>query len=201
MNTKQKDRCVYCGSVAYGKGCKFGPHNTHLHSSDAKKCSYCGSGSFGRGCKLNPTSDLHIHGVQYNSMFKEQIQNFLDNTFLLKELFQKFEKFPCYELGIIDGSGNKIKSPVTEQEINSYSPLTRTILKIKKYLGSKIELLDAQTSLTNHSIPLTESIDHYNKITLYKSKIGDVVNELYKTIDEAKEAGLSIDEIKKLIQA
>jgi hypothetical protein len=38
--------------------------------------------------------------------------------------------------------GDKIKDPVTEQEQLAYSPETKTILKVKKYLGSKLDLIN-----------------------------------------------------------
>ena len=75
VTKQQLSRCMYCGSTSYGKGCRYAPHGVHFHPGDAKKCSYCGSNSFGKGCKLNPFDDLHLHGINYNSMFKESLKN------------------------------------------------------------------------------------------------------------------------------
>jgi hypothetical protein len=201
LNTKQQNRCVFCGSVAYGKGCKFGPHQTHFHTTDSTKCSYCGSTSFGKGCKLNPTSDLHVHGAVFNNMHKEHIQSFLDHRFLIEKLKTDYTKFRCYELGIIDESGNKIKEPVTEEEQNSFSPFVKTLLRIKKYLGPKMDLLDAQHNLSKHSIPITEDMEKYKKLICYRDKIDNVVNELYKVIEEACNDDIPLESIKKLIKA
>jgi hypothetical protein len=67
-------RCMYCNSTSYGKGCRYAPGGVHFHPNDPKKCSYCGSTSFGNGCKLNPFDNLHLHGINYNSMFKESLK-------------------------------------------------------------------------------------------------------------------------------
>jgi hypothetical protein len=194
-------RCTYCGSISYGKGCKFGPHGVHLHPDDATKCSFCGSKSYGRGCKINPTSDLHVHGIAFNSMFKEQVQSFLDNQVLLTELKRDFKDFGCFELGITDEQGNKLKDPVSESEKHSFGPFTKTIFKLKKYLGSKLQLLDATNVLKENSIPLKTDLAYYNKLLQHQTKVEAVVNELYKVIDEAVQDGVSVEDAKKLIGA
>jgi hypothetical protein len=198
---KQKSRCVFCGSVDYGKGCRFGPHKVHFHPDDSTKCSYCGSSDYGKGCKLNPTNNLHVHGGVYNNMYKEYVQSFLDNSILINELKKNFTDFQCYALGIIDENGNKLKNPVTEQEQIAYSSFTKTVIKLKKYLGAKVELMEASNSLEKLSVPINENIEHYRKILEYQSKIDGIVNELYKTIDQAQQEGIPLEDVKKLIKA
>jgi hypothetical protein len=198
---KQHNRCMYCGSTSFGKGCRYAPHGVHFHPENSLRCAYCDSTSFGKGCKLNPISDLHIHGVNYNNMFRESVQSYLDNSVILNEIKKEFKNFEACKLGIIDEKGNRIKNPVTEQEQLSYSPFVRTILKLKKYLGAKIDLLEASSKLEQSSIPVTESIVKYNKIVEYQDKVNAVVNELYKTLDEAQQDGLSLEDVKRLIQA
>lgn len=195
-----QSRCIYCSSPSYGKGCRYGPHGTHFHPEDGTKCAYCGSPSYGRGCRLNPTSDLHVHGINYNSMFKENIQSFLDSNLLLNELKKPFCKFRAFDLGIINEQGNKIKEPVTEEEIASYGPFVKTILKLKKYLGSKIDLIEANNSLQKNNL-FVEDIVQYKKILNYKDKVDNIVNQLFVVIEEAQLEGLSLDEIQKLFKA
>lgn len=197
----QKSRCMYCGSVDHGKGCRFGPHGVHFHPDDSTKCGFCGSTSYGRGCRLNPTSDLHVHGSNFNSMYRESMQSFLDNEVLLRELKKDFKEFRCFELGLIDEKGSKIKNPITEQEKLSFTPFVKTVLKIKKYLGSKTELLEAQNNLSASSMQLNENIEHYKKVLEYQSKVSDIVNDLYKTLDEATANGLCLEDIHRLLKA
>jgi hypothetical protein len=192
---------MYCGSADHGKGCRFGPHGVHFHPDDSTKCGFCGSTSYGRGCRLNPTSDLHVHGSSFNSMYKESVQSFLDNEILLKELKKDFRQFQCYKLGIIDKDGNKVKNPITEQEKLSFTPFVKTVLKLKKYLGSKLDLLEAQNDLSLSSLQLNENIEHYKKVLDYQDKVKTIVNELYKTLDEATEEGLCLEDIQKLLKA
>jgi hypothetical protein len=196
----QRSRCTFCGSTDRGKGCRFGPHGVHFHPDDTTKCAYCGSSDYGKGCRINPTSNLHIHGSVYNNMYKETVQSFLDNNILLKELKKNYKEFQCYALGIIDENGNKIKNPVTESEQLSYTPFTKTVLKLKKYLGSKIELMEASECLDT-AINLNENIEHYKKVLMYQDKVESIVNELYKTLDEAQQDGLPLEDIKKLVKA
>ena len=197
---QMKSRCTYCGSTDYGKGCSFGPHKVHLHANDGRKCAYCGSGNFGRGCKLNPTSDLHIHGINYNTMFKESMQEFVEQKLLIKELKKAFSEFVCYQHGIIDDHGNKIKEPVTESEKASYGPYIKTIIRIKKYLGPKIDLFEAELMLSeskNNSANIVE----YKKLLDYQDRIFNTINNLYEIMEEAQQDGLSLDSIKTLIKA
>ena len=198
---KVKSRCVFCSSPDHGKGCRFGPHGVHFHPDDSTKCSYCGSPDYGKGCRINPTGNIHIHGGVYNNMYKENMQSFLDNNVLINELKKDYKEFECYKLGIVDANGNKIKTPITEQEQKSYSSFTRTVLKLKKYLGAKIELMEASDSLEKLTTPLNENIEHYKKVLQYQDKIDTIVNELYKTLDEAQQDGIPLEEVKKLIKA
>jgi hypothetical protein len=134
-------------------------------------------------------------------MYKESaVQSFLDNSVLLEQLKKDYKEFQCYTLGIIDENGNKIKTPVTEQEQIAYSPFTKTILRLKKYLGSKLELMEANESLES-SIALNENIEHYKKVLGYQDRVESIVNELYKVLDEAQQDGLPLEDIKKLVKA
>ena len=109
--SKQRSRCLYCGSLDRGKGCAYGPHKVHFHAGDDTKCSYCGSTDYGRGCKVNPISNLHMHGVNINDSLKIDVQAFLDKEFLMNELTKNFKDFEAFRLQIIDEHGNKIKQP------------------------------------------------------------------------------------------
>lgn len=197
----QKSRCVFCNSTDYGKGCRLGPQGVHFHPHDFSKCSYCGSPDFGKGCRLNPSSNLHIHGSVYNNMYKEEVQSILDNSVLISELKKDYRDFQCYALGIIDSNGNKIKQPITEEERLSYSPLTRTILRVKKYLGPKIDLLDAAQNFSKDTVGLHESIEQHKKIIHYREQFDCLINEMYKLIQEAQNDGIASENIKRIIRA
>lgn len=197
---KRQSRCTYCGSTNRGKGCPYGPHKVHVHLDDPLKCSYCGSTSYGRGCKINPINDLHIRGAFYNSMIKETAQNFWDSELLIHDLKKPYTEFACYKEGVIDEKGNNLKEPILESEVNSFTPYVKTILKIKRFLGSKVDLLEASALLENSTFP-TETVERYQKILEHKQKIESCTNELYKVLDEAFADGLTAEEVKKLIKA
>jgi hypothetical protein len=191
---KLVSRCLYCNSTSYGKGCRFAPKGVHFHPQDPKKCSYCGSTSYGKGCKLNPFSDIHLHGIDYNKMFNESMKN----KFLLSTLNKNYKEFEAYKLGIINSNGDKIKEPVTEQEQAAYSPETKTILKVKKYLGSKLDLIN-QTAILESASKLNYNKENHKTVLRYEEKINNIIAELYETAEEALKEGLSIEQVQALL--
>jgi hypothetical protein len=196
----QQSRCIYCGSTTRGKGCRYAPHGVHFHPDNPLKCAYCGSTNYGKGCHVNPIGDTHVHGTNYTIMFKDSLQSFLDNEIFLNELKKDYKEFPAYKLGLIDENGNRLKAPINEAEQAAYSPMVRTILRLKKYLGPKTELLDATSLLEKHTQDASD-IEKYKKLVEYREKVESIVNELYRTFDEATYEGLSFDDIKSLIKA
>ena len=191
---KPISRCMYCNSTSYGKGCKFAPKGVHFHPNDAKKCSYCGSTSYGRGCKLNPFGDIHLHGIDYNKMFNESFKN----KFLLSMLNKEYKDFEAYKLGIINSNGDKVREPITEQEKFAYSPETKTILKIKKFLGSKLDLIN-QTAILESASKLNYNKDNHKKVLEYEQKINNIIAELHETTENALKEGLSVEQVQALL--
>lgn len=186
---------MYCGSSSYGKGCKYAPNGVHFHPNDAKKCAYCGSPNYGKGCRLNPFSDLHLHGINYNTMFNEALKN----KFLISMLNKQYKDFEAYKLGIINERGDKIKEPVTEQEQRAYSPETKTILKIKKYLGSKLDLIN-QTAILESQTKLNYNKNNHKKLLEFEQKINNIIADLHETAENALKDGLSIEQVQALLQ-
>jgi hypothetical protein len=188
-------RCLYCNAASYGKGCRYAPSGVHFHPDDPKKCSYCGSTSYGRGCRLNPFSDLHLHGIDYNKMFNETLKN----KFLTQQLNKSFTDFEAYKLGIINEVGNKIKEPITEQELAAYSPETKTILKIKKYLGSKLDLIN-QTAILENASKTEYNKETHKTFLEYEQKINNIFAQLHETADNALKDGLTLEQVQALLQ-
>jgi hypothetical protein len=193
-----RSRCLYCGSLSYGKGCRFGPKGVHFHADDTTKCSYCGSPNYGKGCKMNPFSDLHLHGIPYNSMIKEKLMEYIKNEKLLNELKKPFKEYEAYELGIVDDTGRKIKEPITEQEKVAYSPYTQTLFSLKKHLGGKIDLMMSLTLLEKTLTPVY-NIEKHKKFLEFESKFNEKINELIELIEESLKDGLTFEEIDDFI--
>lgn len=187
-------RCLYCNSTSYGKGCKYGPSGVHFHPQDPKKCSYCGSTAYGKGCRMNPFSSVHLHGIDYNKMLNETLKS----NFLLSMLNKDYKEFEAYKLGIINQNGDKIKEPITEQEKLAYSPETKTILKVKKYLGPKLDLIN-QTTILEAASKLNYNKDNHIKVLEYEQKINNIIAELHQTTEQALKEGLSIEQVQALL--
>lgn len=192
---KPVNRCMYCQSPNYGKGCCYAPNGVHFHPEDPKLCSYCGSPNYGRGCSINPFSKDHIHGIMYNNMFKES----LATSFFVNELFKPITEFKAYKLGIIDESGNRVKEPVTEEEKAAYTPVVRTLLKVKRYLGSKLDLITQSTILEKEN-SLNYNREQHKVLLEFSNKYEDIFSELHKVTDSAIRAGLSLEQIESLLR-
>jgi hypothetical protein len=192
----KKSRCVFCGQTSYGRTCKFAGNKIHFHPNDPKKCAYCGSTAFGSGCKYSPNG-IHVHGIQFNSMMAEDIQNTFFNNFLLQQLNRQITEFKAYKLGIIDEQGNKIKEPITEEEKLSYTSDVKTIIKLKRYLGSKLELIN-QTAILENQDKLNFCKEKYQKTLQYENAVKDILEQYLILMEKAVEDGLSIEQIKTL---
>ena len=63
---------------------------------------------------------------------------------LIKDLASRWEDFDAYELGIIDKEGNKLKSPETSKEKDTYSPYHKIVFNLKrllqKFVGKNINI-------------------------------------------------------------
>ena len=127
-------------------------------------------------------------------MFNESIKN----KFLLSTLNKDYKEFEAYKLGIINSNGDKIKEPVTEQEQAAYSPETKTILKVKKYLGSKLDLIN-QTAILESASKLNYNKENHKTVLHYEEKINNIIAELYETAEEALKEGLSIEQVQALL--
>lgn len=53
---------------------------------------------------------------------------------ILRLFATKIEDFDAYKFGIIDADGKKLRNPKTEDERNSWTLLTRFVIKVKKAL-------------------------------------------------------------------
>ena len=144
---------------------------------------------------MNPFSDIHLHGIDYNKMFNESFKN----KFLLSILNKEYREFEAYKLGIINENGDKIKEPVTEQEMLAYSPETKTILKVKKYLGSKLELIN-QTALLEGTNKLNYNRENHKILLQFEEKFNNIFAQLHEATEQALKEGLSIEQVHKLLQ-
>ncbi len=197
----QRSRCLYCGSVSYGKGCRYAPGGVHFHASDPLKCSYCGSKDFGKGCHMNPFDKIHVHGIPYNSMVSEDVEGIMNNWSLLQELKRPIESYEAFQRGLIDENGNLIKEPTTQIEKSAINEEIRSILKIRKFLGSKLDLI-CNTSLLEGSQNLSDSYntrEKLQKLLVLEDKMSNVYNDFCEVLSECQNEGLTLSQIKSLI--
>jgi len=195
-----KNPCVYCGAPSYGPGCPFSPNKIHFHASDPKKCVYCGSVAHGPGCPFNPHSDVHVHGVEFNSMVKETIDKSITLGFLMNALSTPITEMKAYKLGLINENGKSIKAPTTPEEYSAYGALEKYIIGLKQGIGNKLDLVNGAINVQLES---AVTMEEYSTICEAKlnlqekfSEIGAAFNEI---VVSAYSVGLSSATIEKLI--
>jgi len=132
-------------------------------------------------------------------MFREQIRGFLTSSVLLNELKQEYKDFKCCKLGIIDEQGNKLRAPVTEEEQAAYSPLTKTILKIKKYLGPKWDLIHNMLVLESES-KIEYNKETHQKFLNFETRIQDLLTQLHELTNEALSEGLTLEQVESFFK-
>jgi len=197
---QKKNVCVYCNSVAYGPGCPFSPHKMHVHSGDPKRCVYCGSMAMGPGCPFNPFSKHHVHGIEFNSMVNDSLQNSIIVGYLSKRLTEPITEMQAYKLGLIDDQGKRIKKAITLEEKNAYTSSDAYVLQIRKALGSKIDIINLTSSGIDTSKFVAEEFTKLYETELeLKKRISVLMKDIKHVLLEGAEKGLPSQILEKLI--
>lgn len=196
-------KCMYCNSEAVGYGCPYGPKGVHVHPYNSGKCIYCGSQAVGIGCSYNPNGDIHVHGVDFNNMIKESMNNGITVGILMKRLSLPFKDWPAFKLGIINENGVIIKKPNSLIEKNAFTNVDAYITKIKRMLS------EHQIDLINNSLYLSNKKEEIKDLDLYtemyskqydvKEKINNIFEQLHDIVSKALVSGISSNEIEKMI--
>ena len=189
---------MYCSSKNYGKGCNYGPKNTHVHTDDPTKCIYCGSKNYGKGCKLNPhNSSLHVHGAEYNQILPENVTHAALNSIFLTLLHTPTVQYDAFKAGIISESGEKLRDPKGLLEHSYYTPMIRTTLRIKRFLGSKLQLLEPGILREHKEVDVSPE-----RIALkerYRICIEECLQSLTMSLQEGMSEGLTFEEFESII--
>jgi hypothetical protein len=197
MSTKQT-KCVFCNSTSYGKNCPYSHFKSkiHLHTGDPSKCSFCGSSvKIGPGCPNSP-SGKHMAGANFfNSMVAE---SFLTGL-MMHSLSEKIVDTYAYKLGLINEMGNIIKKAETLEETMAFTAVDSYLLKLKKLLGNKIDLLNNEIYLEAAIKTSEVPIELYEKEIKLKSDLQMLVKRFYEMVEEAHQNNLPITVIEKLI--
>ena len=196
-----QSKCIYCNSPNYGIGCAYGPKGKHVHINNGGKCIWCGSSNIGLGCPINPFSKHHVRGLDFNEIIRETTENGITMGYLLNRLQTPFNKWPAFQLGLIDESGKIIKKPETVIERAVLTKSDLYIIRLKSLIN------EAELSILNNSIYLKKDdqltteqlIAQYNLELDVESKIKENISALKKIISEANVNGLNLNTIEKII--
>jgi 3-hydroxybutyryl-CoA dehydrogenase len=91
------------------------------------------------------------------------------------------------------------KEKITEQEKNSYSCAVRTVIKIKRYLGQKLDLINNSIVLESES-KIAYNKESHQRVLALEDKITDLYEAFSKTINEALKEGIPLEQISAILQ-
>lgn len=191
---------MYCGSTAYGKGCIYSPHKTHMHTDDHLKCIYCGSTTLGLGCLYNPFGRQHIRGSDYNNMMRESVHKSFTLGLLISRLQEEIQSTEAYKLGIIDENMNIKRPLMTEEDRSAYTAADHYIYKLRKFIGeSKLQMLNTSLIIEKSLTPKTEKFNpaHYEREQAFKHRIHSLVESFHDILKEAQAKDVPFADIEK----
>jgi len=203
LGTNKQSKCMYCNAETYGKGCPYSPHNTHVHADDPKRCIYCGAAAFGTGCVYNPFGKHHVHGVEYNTMMRENVHSSLSTAAVLLRLSQPIIESAAYKHGIVDEDGNRLKIPETIEEKKAFTPLDAYMFKLRNFITeSQLQLLNSSVIIELASKPIEDSEflpEKYEKNLEIRDRLKFIVNEYKSIMLDSVQSDIKLSEIENML--
>jgi len=202
VGTNRQSKCLYCNSSSYGRGCPYSPHKLHIHIDDPQRCIYCSSHSVGSGCPYNPFSKIHVRGVEFNNMLKENVFNTFVAGLFLTRLTQPITEMECYKLGIIDESGHMIREAETKEELSAITSIDKYILKVKRLIGEDMISLFKSSALLESIAERSEgSFDSqsYAKEIAMQQRASGLVEDMFELFSESAQDGIPMETVENSI--
>lgn len=180
-----KSNCVYCGLPNYGKGCRFGPRQIHVHPTP-NRCMYCGLTVMGKGCRFAP-SGIHVRFGDFGFIQREQYNQGLLTGYLFNKLSEPIESHDAYKLGIVNEHGELLRQPETEQEQNACNMLEMMLISLKRQFGDDIHYVINETIFKSTLQDKEFDVKSYQDEVDFKGIVEDLAKQLYNAIDEYKD--------------
>lgn len=198
-----ESKCMYCGSTSLGPGCIYGPKGIHVHPNiGAGRCIYCGSFATGPGCVNSPFGNVHVVGIDFNTMIRETCCNGIVEGYLHNRLHNDIKEWQAFKLGLINEKGKIIKKPSSIYEKAALTPIDIYVLRLRNILNDSAKIIN------NASYLVSESIDHldatqitelYNAELTSKENIQNDIAQLFESVSKALNSGLSTKKIEQII--
>lgn len=128
--------------------------------------------------------------------------NNLNNTFtiayIIKKLTEPLTDSTAYKTGLINEKGDMLR---TVSDTDEFNPIDAFVLKLRKLLGPKIDLLHNEIALQYAAKINIEniSVELFEKEIIYFNKINNILQLLEDTVSEAESEGLDKLTIEKII--
>jgi len=197
MSNKQS-KCVFCNQTTYGRSCPWShfKNKLHVHTDDPSKCSFCGSSvKIGPGCAFSP-SGKHMAGANF---FNGMVAESFIMGYVMNKLTEKVYESQAFKMGLIDESGNMLKKPENMEEKLAFSSVDAYVLKLKKLLGNKIDLLNTSIYLEKAVETSTVPIELYEKEVKFKAEMNTWVTHFFEMAERAYNDNLPTPVIEKII--
>lgn len=127
---------------------------------------------------------------------KEDAPKNVVTAYLINEISKPYTDFAAFKMGVIDEFGGMKKKPLTLDERNSYTPLDQYVLRIKRMLGTKLDLLNGSLYM---GMTLHEDIQTFVKEKEVETKMKIASKKFKEAIDLATSLNLPKPVLEKLI--
>ena len=198
--TNVNSKCLYCGSVQYGKGCPYGPNGLHVHTDDPSRCVWCGDTSVGKGCRYSPFNGMHQKGIAYNPIMTEAVENGIIQGIVMDRMTRSLTETPAFRAGLIDEHGNIIKEPKTIEEKRLLTGVDKYLIKVRNLVENRLDLLNASLYYDTVIEESMEDIERvYTAELEFRDDLQKSIAHLLEVVDIYSRRGITSSKAEKMI--
>jgi len=130
-------------------------------------------------------------------VIEERCHDSFMTTYLMNTLSKPFTEFAAFKMGLINEHGDILKRPETQDEKDAWSLQEQYVIKLKKLLGNKIDILN--TSLYLESYAETKNMNHYISEQEVKRELEFSAKRFNEAIGKAVDLNLPAPVLDRII--
>ena len=124
---------------------------------------------------------MDLYTKNNNKLNETKVGDFVLAFKIIKDLGTAWNQYDAFKLGLIDKNGNKLKSPETKEEKDSYSSYMKIVFNLKRLLSKVVKNNFAQKAVT--LLLLKENVNsNVSNIISEKLELKDYLDE--ESIDD-----------------
>jgi hypothetical protein len=130
----------------------------------------------------------------------EAMNNGIIQGIVMKKLAQPIKETLAFKHGLIDESGNVIRSPDTLEERKSITGLDKYMIKVRNLLKDKVDILNLSLYYENMDTDTIEDIEVLYPIELEcKSEVNECISKLTDIASRYGEQGISTHKFEQML--